>query len=1113
MKNSRIHHYEILDEIGIGDFSVVVLGKDTITQEFVAIKIFDKKVANDPIFRESQIRGINVLAKLQHPNIVEIKEIVDTPDVFAFVMEYVDSITLDDFIYKNYDPKEPLRLLPFFYQILDGIEYAHSMGIVHRALNPQNILVAKTGEVKIIAFHMVTNFGFTVDLAIHTLSTGDYISPEYFINSQSIVKESDIYSLGIILFYLLTGEQLIFFAEKVKTESLPLVSLLNPNIPSIFNKILAKATEKSPKNRFQSCFDFKNHVEKKLDPNQVVSQPEPQLLTQNGTVCTFYSFKGGVGRSMAMANIGVLLAQWNYKVLMIDWDFEAPGLEYYFKDYVNIDAIKHKTGMIDILSSHKTDNVVEWDKCVTKIQINTSTNNLVNENNLGLITSGKKDESYFERIQNFDYVDFYQSKSGGKYIETLRNKWKEEYDFILIDSRTGVSDNGGICTVQLPDILVMFFTATEQGLAGTLNIGMNIEKALNKLPVDRYGVLKLPIPSRFDMRSENKIAHAWLNKFSIELLPMVEDWFSEDNCTAESLKTFYSQIFIPSVPIYSFGERLPVVDEGTNIKDSIGFSYETIAALLANKLENVDNIESNRERIIKEAIQKKIFQQLDEIDVFLSHKSGDNHLAIKISDYLTSKGLKVFNPDHFLISADYSNLIDEALTKSKHLIVIGSSVEYITSSWVEAEWRFFLNRKRSGKTNGNLITVVTEDVKIGDLPPSLQNYEVIVFDENNFEKILNYVGNFQANNVSIFSIVQAADENINKRNYEVANELLLSALDLAILKKDVLQEYFISLRLAKLGLDSGKNEFAYLYFEKAFNLYRENLPVDHPSAVQLTVNFASLLQKKGTKQDLLKAKSILDLTLYDEFAIGNGNNETSINIYKTNLASILKELGGEDNLLEAKFLLENVLAFNTIKMGENDSQTVLTMKNLANICIDLGGISNLEIAKKHLEKVLEIELEKLNTVSPSIIQIYTSLTVVLINLGGKPNLLMAKDYAERVLKQNTKIYGASHQLVATNQGTLAIILVELEGKTNLSEAEKLFKKAIEINLSNYGYEHESTLKYCYGLALTHWKAKEIDKSVEIINKIYPIAEKILSPKNTTFIDILGVYQKFESKTF
>jgi hypothetical protein len=133
---------------------------------------------------------------------------------------------------------------------------------------------------------------------------------------------------------------------------------------------------------------------------------------------------------------------------------------------------------------------------------------------------------------------------------------------------------------------------------------------------------------------------------------------------------------------------------------------------------------------------------MNKIDVFISRKSADAKFAKAIYDYLTLQGLVVFDSEHTLKeigNADYIKAIDEALTTTTHMIVVGSSLENIKSSWVEAEWLFYLNRKRSGKTSGNLFTVITGNFKVEDVPPSLANYEVIPYNEKNFPIIYNYV--------------------------------------------------------------------------------------------------------------------------------------------------------------------------------------------------------------------------------------------------------------------------------------------------------------------------------------------------------------------------------------
>lgn len=129
-----------------------------------------------------------------------------------------------------------------------------------------------------------------------------------------------------------------------------------------------------------------------------------------------------------------------------------------------------------------------------------------------------------------------------------------------------------------------------------------------------------------------------------------------------------------------------------------------------------------------------------EFDVFLSRKTVDQEMSLKVYHFLKQQGLKVFDASVSLPEigiADYSKAIDIALDHCKHLVVVTSSSHHPSSSWVEAEWRFYLNKKRGGKKMGNILCVVSPDVIIEKLPPSLQNFEVIPID--NMDRLLPYV--------------------------------------------------------------------------------------------------------------------------------------------------------------------------------------------------------------------------------------------------------------------------------------------------------------------------------------------------------------------------------------
>jgi cellulose biosynthesis protein BcsQ len=145
-----------------------------------------------------------------------------------------------------------------------------------------------------------------------------------------------------------------------------------------------------------------------------------------GNVITFYSYKGGVGRSMALANIGVLLARWNKKVLLIDWDLEAPGLENYFKPLISdFSRVIEKDGLIDLLHKKTEDHLlsaksINWKDYFIEIPIDDRNKTVY------LLTSGKKDEHYVSKIRQFDFQSFYNDHDGGDFLEDIRTAWKND---------------------------------------------------------------------------------------------------------------------------------------------------------------------------------------------------------------------------------------------------------------------------------------------------------------------------------------------------------------------------------------------------------------------------------------------------------------------------------------------------------------------------------------------------------------------------------------------------------------------------------------------------------------------------------------------------------------
>jgi len=195
-------------------------------------------------------------------------------------------------------------------------------------------------------------------------------------------------------------------------------------------------------------------------------------------IITFYSYKGGTGRSMSMANVAWILASQRKKVLMIDWDLEAPGLHRYFSPFLVDPTLSASPGIIDFLRNFavqsakvqaaKTANDPErppdWYRehaDITDYALSLRWPHF-RPGTLDLVPAGKQDADYATRVNSFNFDHFYSGLGGGAFLEAAK-EYMEVYDYVLIDSRTGVSDTSGICTVQMPETVVICFTSRLRG--------------------------------------------------------------------------------------------------------------------------------------------------------------------------------------------------------------------------------------------------------------------------------------------------------------------------------------------------------------------------------------------------------------------------------------------------------------------------------------------------------------------------------------------------------------------------------------------------------------------------------------------------------------------------
>ncbi|WP_299825997.1 serine/threonine-protein kinase [uncultured Pontibacter sp.] len=270
-----IPNYNLLRVIGEGGMATVYLGEHARLGNKVAIKVLNSHYARHEQVRSRFLTEAKVLASFQHPHIVGVKDFFEEGDVLAFVMDYVEGLPLDEYLYTHNALRDPAKAIAFFSQILDAFSYAHQNGIVHRDIKPGNLMVTQDGQVRVLDFGIAKLLETPVGAAKATatgtmLGTPMYMSPEQ-INlkpGESIDHRSDIYALGVTLHQILSGRP-PYDADthsgfemqlKIMTEPLPRLE----HVPNWLQQVVDKATAKKREDRFQSCSEFLQALKREI---------------------------------------------------------------------------------------------------------------------------------------------------------------------------------------------------------------------------------------------------------------------------------------------------------------------------------------------------------------------------------------------------------------------------------------------------------------------------------------------------------------------------------------------------------------------------------------------------------------------------------------------------------------------------------------------------------------------------------------------------------------------------------------------------------------------------------------------------------------------------------
>ena len=287
VKGQKINdRYQVIRSIGEGGMANVYLAYDTILDRNVAVKVLRGDLATDEKFVRRFQREAMSASALSHPNIVEMYDVGEDDGNYFIVMEYIDGKTLKNLIKKR-GALTVAEVVDIMLQLTSAISCAHDSYIIHRDIKPQNVMILDDGRVKITDFGIaIASNASELTQTNSVMGSVHYLPPEQA-NGAGATAKSDIYSLGILMFELLTGklpfkgENAVEIALKQMKEQIPSVCAINPEIPQSIENVILKACAKNPKNRYANVKDMYNDIKTALDEDRINEKKQTYKFSED----------------------------------------------------------------------------------------------------------------------------------------------------------------------------------------------------------------------------------------------------------------------------------------------------------------------------------------------------------------------------------------------------------------------------------------------------------------------------------------------------------------------------------------------------------------------------------------------------------------------------------------------------------------------------------------------------------------------------------------------------------------------------------------------------------------------------------------------------------------
>ncbi|MFI1988312.1 FxSxx-COOH system tetratricopeptide repeat protein [Actinoplanes sp. NPDC020271] len=403
-----------------------------------------------------------------------------------------------------------------------------------------------------------------------------------------------------------------------------------------------------------------------------------------GQIVTFYSYKGGTGRTMSLANTAWLLAGNGLRVLAIDWDLESPGLHRYFHPFLLDKKLVSSPGVIDMM----------WDYASAAMEPgHTESTDWVHEHaavldyavsldwqfpeggGIDLLPAGRQDRSYARRVSTFDWASFWDRLGGGDFINAIAADARQHYDYILIDSRTGLSDSAGICTIQLPDTIVNCFTLSAQSIDGAASVARSVVAQRDRRPVR-----VLPVPMRIENAEALKL-EAGRDYARQEFRPFLGEM-------GEAADRYWGEVEVPYKPFFAYEEILAPFAERPLVENSLLAAYERLTGWITRgHVQSLPPMDETLRRNWLVEFERR--RPPATADVVVSYVAVDRMWAEWVVSELTAAGLRATLSDvDFATSADVDvqEQIDRTLAGVRFALVLLSR-DYVASRNAATVWQ------------------------------------------------------------------------------------------------------------------------------------------------------------------------------------------------------------------------------------------------------------------------------------------------------------------------------------------------------------------------------------------------------------------------------------------